>query len=173
LIWLHTYGERLVPEGEKFGAIPKGLARCTVAVPSGAEGYPETFEYEAGAQRLKVGDGVFEPVPREAWEFSISGLEVLKSWLSYRMRDSAGRRSSRLDEVLPTQWSASFTEELCRLLWLIEETLNLIPRAAELLAAIVAGSVLDKADLPSPSAEEKAAPKVSADQTEQLTMGTD
>ena len=170
LIWLHTYGERFVPEGEKFAAIPEGTAKCTVGVPADADAYPESFEYDGKAKRLTVGTGVFEPVEPEAWGFSVSGLEVVKSWLSYRLREGAGRRSSPLDQIRPAQWPTNFTEELCRLLWIIEETLALRPAASALLDDIVDGVLFGADELPTPSAAERAAPQVVKDTSEQLAL---
>lgn len=170
LIWLHTFGERLIPEGEKHGDTPRGAARCTTGVPTEADRYPESFEYEAEKKRLLVDGGVFEPVTPEVWDFGVSGLQVVKSWLAYRMKEGAGKRSSPLDEIRPHAWPASFTEELCQLLWIIEATVAVAPRASELLAAIVDGPVFEMTELPKPTDEEKAAPKASTDATEQLSM---
>lgn len=174
LIWLHTYGERFVPEGEKFGAIPEGGAKCAVGVPGDRESYPESFKYEEGAKRLTVGDGIFEPVEPAVWNFSVSGLDVVRSWLSYRMREGAGKRSSALDEIRPAQWPTGFTEELCRLLWIVEATLALKPAASKFLDEIVDGAVFNADELPSPSDDERAAPEAAKkDTTEQLALGDD
>jgi len=170
LIWLHTYGERFVPDTENFGDIPAGGARCTVAVPSAPDGYPEKFDYDRDAKRLTVGEGVFEPVTQEVWEFNVSGLQVVKSWLSYRMKQGAGRRSSPLDEIRSERWPASFTEELCKLLWILEQTLNLTPKAAALLDEIVEGALFDADELPIPTAEERLAPRIAPDESEQLSI---
>lgn len=169
LIWLHTYGERFVPSGEKYGEIPPGEAKCTVAVPTEKDRYPETFEYEEEAQRLRVGDGVFEPVSPEVWNFSVSGLQVVRSWLSYRMKEGAGKRSSPLDDIRPEKWPADFTEELCCLLWILEQTVALAPQLSELLDKIVEGPVFAADELPMPTAEERAAPKPS-EAEEQLSL---
>jgi hypothetical protein len=173
LVWLHTYGQRFVPIGEKFGEIPPGSAQCAVAVPTESKRYPETFVYDDEAQRLHVGEGVFEPVTPEVWSFSVSGLHVVRSWLSYRMREGAGKRSSPLDGIRPQNWSASSTEELCRLLWIIEHTLALAPAASDLLDRIIAGPVFTAEELPKPTSEEKAAPKPQADADEQLSLETE
>jgi hypothetical protein len=170
LIWLHTYGERLVPAGERFGAIPSGSARCTVAVPTGQADYPEEFCYKPESKRLTVGKGVFEPVDPAIWEFDVSGFQVVRSWLSYRMKEGAGRRSSKLDEIRPERWPASFTEELCKLLWIVEQTLALTPEAAELLDEIVESPVWRADELPTPTEAERAAPKVVRGEPEQLEM---
>jgi len=173
LIWLHTYGERFVPPGEKFGVVPLGSAKCTVGVPADSAHYPETFEYDEDECRLHVGDGVFEPVAPEVWNFSVSGLRVVRSWLSYRMKEGAGKRSSPLDEIRPESWPTLFTEELCRLLWIIEETLALIPAVNGLLDQIVESPVFSAEDLPTPSEEERAAPKLTSAGNEQLSLGED
>ena len=173
LIWLHTYGERFVPEDEKRGVLPSGDAKCSVAVPSSVESYPEEFAYDPEKLQLRVGAGVFEPVEPPVWEFSVSGLQVVKSWLSYRMKTGAGRRSSPLDDIRPQQWPAAFSEELCRLLWIIEMTISLEAEASDLLSDIVDGPVFAADEVPSPSSEERAAPKADAATPEQLEIGSE
>ncbi len=170
LIWLHTYGERFTPDGEKPGVVPAGTAKCTTAVPADPADYPEEFDFDPKSKRLTVGEGIFEPVDPAIWEFSVSGLQVVKSWLSYRMKEGAGKRSSSLDEIRPERWPADFTEELCKLLWIVEQTIELIPQAADLLEQIVDGPVFAAEELPTPSDAERAAPKVQRDEPEQLEM---
>jgi Type ISP C-terminal specificity domain/N-6 DNA Methylase len=170
LIWLHTYGERFTPDGEKPRSVPAGAAKCTTAVPADPESYPEEFDFDPKSKRLTVGKGVFEPVDPAIWEFNVSGLQVVKSWLSYRMKEGAGKRSSPLDEIRPERWPADFTEELCKLLWILEQTVELIPQAADLLEQIVDGPVFAADELPAPSDAERAAPKVQKDEPEQLEI---
>ena len=113
LLYLHTYGQRFArPEDDGF--IPQGTSRCIS--PVSIEGLPETFSYDAERQTLVIGDGEFTPVAPEVWGYSVSGLQVVKSWLDYRKRHRAGRSSSLLDTVRPARWD--FTEELLELLWL-------------------------------------------------------
>jgi Type ISP C-terminal specificity domain/N-6 DNA Methylase len=171
LIWLHTYGERMTPGGEAFGSIPPGEAKCTKGVPADPDQYPQAFRFDAKENRLHVGDGIFEPVLPEVWDFSVSGLQIVKSWLSYRMQEGAGKKSSPLDTIRPQQWPSSFTEELCRLLWIIEETLELVPQASALVERIVDGEVFSEEELPTPSSEERAAPKLGSDGPEQMSLG--
>ncbi|MGI8520703.1 MAG: type ISP restriction/modification enzyme [Actinomycetota bacterium] len=35
---------------------------------------------------------MFSPVPSEIWQFEVSGLRVLQSWLGYRMAKGKGRK---------------------------------------------------------------------------------
>jgi hypothetical protein len=158
LIWLHTFGERFVPEKQKAGSVPQGVARALKAIPGNPDGYPSTYAYDEEKQELQVGAGVLGPVAPAVWTFSVSGLHVLGSWLDYRMKDGAGRRSSDLDKVRPTVWPAAFTEELLRLLWILERTVNLAPKLNETLAAVVNGATFRADELPAPSDEQRLAP---------------
>lgn len=73
LIWLHTYGERFVPDGEEAGRVPGGVARCTEPVGTTAESYPTSHSYDEEKSELRVGDGVFAPVAVDIRSYSVSG----------------------------------------------------------------------------------------------------
>ena len=148
LLWLHTYGERFVPTGQPVGQIQPGSSRCVAAVASSADAYPSSFAYNTDSQTLHVGDGRFAPVAREVFEFEVSGLYVVKSWLGYRMKRGGGRKSSPLNDIRPNSWTAAFTAELLELLWVLEATLAIYPEQADLLKEIVAGDCFSSDDLP-------------------------
>ena len=145
LLWLHTYGERFAHAADPAG-FPRGSARCTVAVP--ATPLPEDFSHDAATSTLHVGGGRFAPVSRAAWEFEVSGLKVLRSWLDDRSADPGGKRSSPLDDIRPAAWTAAFTTELLKLLAILETTLAGYPAQADLLERIAAGPLVNAANLP-------------------------
>ena len=126
LLWLHSYGQRFVPDGEQPGRVPSGKARCTQAVPGDADGYPDSFTYHDATRTLHVGSGEFAPVAPDIYEFEVSGLKVVQSWLSYRMKMGAGRKSSPLDDIRPAHWTSAFTTELLELLWVLEATVAIV-----------------------------------------------
>jgi hypothetical protein len=95
---------------------------------------------------LYVGKGIFENVRPEVWEFNVSGFEVVKSWLGYRMRKRSGKSSSPLDELRPESWE--FDEELLDLLWVLDHTIDLLPDLAENLELILAGTLFVGTELP-------------------------
>jgi hypothetical protein len=95
LIWLHTFGERFVPARLRRGFVPQGHARCTRGVPTTPEGYPEEFSYDRAQELLRVGAGEFQPVLPAVWRFSVSGLNVLESWLNYRKGSGEMKWDSR------------------------------------------------------------------------------
>ena len=160
LIRLHTYGQRFTSTELGSGIVPQGSARCEKSVGESLEDYPDGFEYHENARILFVGAGRFTPVQPEVWEFSVSGFKVVQSWLRYRRRDGAGRKSSPLDEIRPARWTAQFTNELLELLWTLEATIDHYPALADLLDAITAGPTFTADELPQPSAQQRQAPKV-------------
>lgn len=145
LLFLHTFGERFAA-GQSW---PEPVVKCHKPVPSGE--LPETFDYDEERRVIDVGGGEFGPVSPEIWNYEVSGLKVVQSWLDYRMRKRKGKASSPLDEIRPAEWPSEFTSELLRLLNLLTRTLEIHSEQAELLDAICAGDLLqadDLADLP-------------------------
>jgi hypothetical protein len=149
LLWLHTYGERFVPKGKQRGRVPPGTAKCVNPVPDHPSGYPESFDYNVPARTLRVGGGQFLPVSPEVFDFEVSGLKVVQSWLAYRMKKGAGKKSSPLDAIRPERWTSAATTELLQLLWVLEATIETYPEQRDLLDAVVSGPCIDAAELPS------------------------
>lgn len=158
LIYLHTYGERFA-QGQTW---PHGCARCTKAIAT--EGLPEKFSYNEATHTLHIGDGLFEPVTPTVWDFEVSGLKVLQSWLGYRMKCRKGKKSSPLDDITPTSWPPEFTSELLRLLHLLEETQGIYPQQKTLLEQIVKGPLLSASLLGTPPDEYRKPPANSGTQ---------
>ncbi|HEX5411712.1 MAG TPA: type ISP restriction/modification enzyme [Terriglobia bacterium] len=140
LLWLHTYAERYVPNGHRRGQVPEGSARCTRAVPGDKDSYPASYGYNDATKTLSVGAGAFAPVTPEVYNFEVSGLKVVQSWLGYRMRNPKGKKSSPLDEIHPEKWTSEFTTELLELLWILEATIAEYPHQSKLLTAVTVGA---------------------------------
>ena len=162
LLWLHSYGERFVPAGEQYGRVPSGAARCIKAVPIDPDGYPDSFTYNDATRTLHVGRGEFAPVTPEIYEFEVSGLKVVQSWLNYRMKSGAGRKSSPLDDIRPARWTSAFTTELLELLWVLEATVATYPKQEELLKAVVEGACFQADDLPTVPDDMRTPPRARA-----------
>lgn len=137
------------------GAPPPGQARCTAPV----VGCPERHRYDEATRTLVVGAGRFAPVAPEVWRFSVSGLQVVKSWLDYRMKGGAGRRSSPLDDIRPEAWTEEMIRELLELLWVLEATLARYPELDEFLERVLAGELWTEAELPRPTEAERKQPR--------------
>ena len=147
LLWWHTWGERFAPVGQTH--LPPGRAEQLTPV----EGMPEKRHYDPDTQRLTVGTGTFGPVNPEVWNFAVSGLKVVDSWLGYRMKTRKGRKSSDLDDIRPIRWTQ--TDELLRLLAILEHTIEVTPTAAALLDEILAKPLIPATGLPKPTPDQR------------------
>jgi hypothetical protein len=85
-----------------------------------------TFCYDGA--RIRIGDLLVGPVDRSVWDFSVSGLQVVKSWLRYRQRAQV--------------WSPEITAELLELLWLLEATVAMQPTLEAALDDVCTGPTL-------------------------------
>lgn len=157
LLFLHTYGERYVTPPRARGIVRSGAARVTVPVSQDPEHYPREFVYDEQARELRVGDGVFASVAPEVWAYGVSGLRVIRSWLGYRMKERTGKRTP-LDHVQPERWTTELTEELLRLVWIIERTVEIGQRQVDLLDRILPSDLLLAADLATSPRSVRAAP---------------
>ncbi|HEX5354248.1 MAG TPA: type ISP restriction/modification enzyme [Rhodanobacteraceae bacterium] len=156
LLWLHSYGERFAERQPVLAP----LAKCLKGVPAGA--LPEKFAYDAARHVIDVGGGEFGPVPPEVWNYEVSGLKVVQSWLGYRMKNRKGKKSSPLDDITPKEWSSEYTSEFLRLLNLLIHTLTLQPQQSALLDAILAGPLLPASALAPVPEQWRAAPSINA-----------
>jgi hypothetical protein len=91
VIWLQTFGERF-SEGKPAGPprLPPDRRPKTIdghGIPSSQEGFPDSIDYDAAKQELKVGCGRIGPVPEAVWEYEVSGKQVLRQWFSYRKKN--------------------------------------------------------------------------------------
>lgn len=161
LLFLHTYGERFRPRGKAAADIPTGTARVQEAISDKPADYPEKFEYIEKSKTLCVGAGAITPVEPDIWEYKVSGLQVVKSWLGYRMKFRKGRKSSPLDDIHPERWTSEFTDELLRLLSILEHTIAMQPKLSDLLGSVCDGQLLLASDLPAVPAHMRKPPKAS------------
>ncbi|HEV7877946.1 type ISP restriction/modification enzyme [Bradyrhizobium sp.] len=157
LIWLHTYAERFRGQG-RDDSIPPGSAKNVKAVSSNTTKYPVDYTYDLEKREVCVGDGRFGPVKPEVWEFEVSGLKVVQSWLGYRMKVRAGKKSSPLDDIRPASWTPRMTDEFLKLLWVLEASLAMEPELVAALDKVVAGECFRAIDLPQPTDAERKAP---------------
>lgn len=173
VIAFQTYAERF-PEaiGTSKGQVPNGRARVKIEIPDDPDRYPQNLRavrYADNERELHVGEGVISDVDPRIWEYEVSGLRVVRSWLGYRMRERSGRTSSPLDDIRPERWTWEMTKELLELLWVLEGVIALEPAQAELLDEIIAGDLFLADDLPTPTEAERRAPRVERQQ--QMGLG--
>jgi hypothetical protein len=151
-LWLHTYGEQCDdPTAGRPAGPPRSSKerrpRVVVKIPDTEAGMPTAIAYDPHSQVLQVGAGRIDRVPPQVWAYEVSGWRVVKRWFEYRKRTPRGRRSSKLDHVVPTRWHPDYTTELLNLLQVLQRLVDLEPVQAELLDRICAGAQIAEADL--------------------------
>lgn len=156
LLFLHTYGERF-GENQTW---PTNVVKCHKAVPSGC--LPERYSFKEEISRVFVDTGEFGPVSAAVWNYEVSGLKVVQSWLGYRMRERKGRKSSPLDDVKPTEWGSEMASEFLRLLNLLTATLEIHKTQDQVLSSILDGELLAACELGPLPDQWRLSPKVAA-----------
>lgn len=157
LIWLHTFAERFRGNG-RGDELPQGVATMIKGVSSDPAAYPREYRYVPAKKEITVGDGRFGPVSATVWEFQVSGLKVVQSWLAYRMKKRKGKKSSPLDDMRPERWTPRMSDEFVELLWVLEATLAMEPQLKDALDKVVAGPCFTASELPQPQPQERKPP---------------
>lgn len=160
VLWLHTYGERYDDKtaGRPLGAplLPEGERPSHIqAVPTSEDQMPDKISYDEATATLIVGEdnllgtaGRITRVSREVWEYAVGDKRVVRMWFGYRQRNPRRKkRTSDLDKINPTRWTAQFDDELLALLNVLGCCVALEPRQADLLDRICAGPLVTVADL--------------------------
>ena len=133
-----------------------GTAKCVASVSS--QEFPDDFNYDESSNTLCIGEGKFAPVSPEVYNFEVSGLKVVSSWLKYRTK-GANKKSSPLDDIRPERWTLEYTKELLNLLWILEATLASYPEQKALLEEILEGPLFIASELPDVPEEMREAPQ--------------
>ncbi|MET8118813.1 type ISP restriction/modification enzyme [Micromonospora sp. NPDC005291] len=179
VLWLHTYGEGFTAPERPAGSIrfPSGDARQPLSL-TPVTLVPETISYDPQRQVIAVGDGEFGPVGLDAWDYAVGGRNIIKSWFNYRKKEPGGRRGSPLDDMHVDAWEPSWTGEFIDLLTVLTRLVELEPTQTELLAAVLAGEVVDRDQLatagvrwPAGSADRKPLYGLTSDQHEAAADG--
>ncbi|MEU8956795.1 type ISP restriction/modification enzyme [Streptomyces sp. NPDC048518] len=125
---------RLQLRGNGSGDRPKlpGGRRPYVRSPLPAR--PRTLAYDADEEVLLVGDeGVISPVPREAWEYEVSGVRIVERWFALR---TEAADAGTLEAIRPATWPQPWTSELLELITVLALAAELAPRQEELCSAL-------------------------------------
>lgn len=159
VIWLHTYGERMVDEE---AGRPAGPPRISVdgptipragAIPATPEDFPNELRYDAAARRLFVGKGYVDNVSQAMVDYDVSGMNVLNQWFSYRKKDRRRpiigdrRPPSPLSDIQPDHWLPEYTSDLLDLLHVLGRLVALEPAQAKVLDNILAATLLEHEQL--------------------------
>jgi type ISP restriction-modification system protein len=151
IVWLHTYGERFAdPQAGRPHRLPRlphaEQPRVILPINEDPSELPDRIDYDAASRALLIGKGRIEPVPPAVYAYEVSGMPVVRKWFNYRSARPRGRRGSPLDDIRP-DWDSETTGDLLDLLNVLGLCIALEPSQADLLDRILAGPIIDVADL--------------------------
>ncbi|MEU7645499.1 type ISP restriction/modification enzyme [Streptomyces huasconensis] len=127
LLWLQVRGDGERPK------LPGGR-RPYVRAPLPAR--PGSLAYDAEERVLRVGEeGVISPVPREAWEFEVSGVRVIERWFGARAAGGDAGPGT-LEAIRPATWPQAWTSELLELITVLALVAEVTPRQRELATGV-------------------------------------
>nr|WP_237546428.1 type ISP restriction/modification enzyme [Streptomyces sp. SID5606] len=151
VLWASTYGDVCAhsASGRPPGSIAyepgdKRQVRCLEPV---GDDRPDEMHYDVFTHTVRVGQGVFGPVSDAVWSYDVGGVNILKRWFGYRRQRSTAKRSSPLDDISVTRWTAEWSAELVDLLTLLRRLTELAEAQDVLLRNILAGPLVTEADL--------------------------
>jgi Type ISP C-terminal specificity domain/N-6 DNA Methylase len=160
VLWLHTFGERMIAPQQERPAGPPRLPAASMptipkagAISSSPDEMPDVINYDAGKQRLLVGHGFIDNVPQAVWQYEVSGMKVLLQWFSYRKKNRERpiigdrRPPSPLGDIKPDHWLPEYTSELLNVLNVLGFLVELEPKQADLLERICDGPLISGAEL--------------------------
>lgn len=140
LIWAQTYGQVSAPD------LPAGDISFPVGDPHRVLNHVAVSELPSGVvfdptgEEIQLGGGRFGPVTQAMFDYEVGGRNVLKSWVGYRSKEAAGKRTSALDDIQSTEWVHTWTVELIELLTALRRLTDLEKDQAVLLAEVMATS---------------------------------
>lgn len=152
ILWLHSFGERFADDK------PAGAPRLpddrkpdyskAGSISNKPEDFPDTLDYDAAMQRLKIGTGYIDRVPPAVWEYEVSGKQVLRQWFSYRKKNRERpqigdkRKPSPLGDIQPDHWLPEYSSELINVLNVLGMLVELEPKQADLLKRVCDGPLI-------------------------------
>jgi len=109
---------------------------------------PDEIQYDESQQRLLVGSGFINNVPKAVWDYEVSGKRVLTQWFSYRKKNRERpiigdrRPPSKLGDIQSHHWLAEYTTELLNVLHVLALLIEMEPDQARNLEEICAEQTL-------------------------------
>ncbi|WP_256777102.1 MULTISPECIES: type ISP restriction/modification enzyme [unclassified Stenotrophomonas] len=155
VIWLHTFGERMVDASDgRPHSSPRVAADVRPRIPqegglASDAALPKQMRYDEAQSRLYLDDSFIEHVSPRVWSYEVDGKHVLPLWFSFRKADRSKpamgdkRPPSPLDSVVPEFWPAEYTADLIDLLNVLTMLVELEPLQSALLDELCSGLLLD------------------------------
>ncbi len=148
IVWTHTFGAAFAdtdagrpPDDIRYpDADPRRVLNHNAVTEM-----PETLSYDTSTGHVRAGTGEWGPVPEAVFDYTVGGVNTLKSWFKSRKADPGGRKGSPLDDIHPQTWPGDWSVELTDLLSVLKRLVEVQDKQATLLDAITSGPLLSRA----------------------------
>ncbi len=152
VLCLHTDGERFPGAVSQAGGKKPRLSgdrapKVVQKIPDTPEDWPDTIDHDPETETLYIGTGAIRPVPKEVWEYEVTGMRIVRKWFGYRRKTTAAKWSSPLSDIRPSHWSARETADLLVLLHVLALVVEREPAQMDLLNRIRTSTLVSIADL--------------------------
>jgi hypothetical protein len=157
LLFHQTFGQRVLLGTESL--LPAKPVGAWIVIPRNAPSDVSQIDYSPEDSSLIVGEGIFQGLRPEIWDFEVSGMKILKKWLGYRTQRGTGRAatsSTNLDKIRPVKWEKEWTDEFEQLVSLVAVSIEAKTIGEQLLDEILENETFSSEQLsPPPNALRK------------------
>lgn len=148
ILYLSTFGKRCGTNPTEPLKAPNGPTLDAV-MPTEAHSITHneatstlTIHGPAGSRK-----GAIRNVSTEVYNYNTANMNVIQSWFGYRKHEPAGKKTSPLDEIHPTAWSATYSTDLINLLDVLTLLVAERPAQKKLLDNILNQPLITRNDL--------------------------
>lgn len=152
VLWASTFGQRYVDATDGRPPGPSGVRRAaqpgiTYTARIAPTPLPDSLHYDERRQAVLIGTGVFTGVSPRMRNYEVGHRKVLDHWLAARSSRPTGRIGSPLDHIRSERWRSEWSTELAEILSVLRHLTNLESEQATLLDRVLAGPLIDVAEL--------------------------
>jgi hypothetical protein len=111
--------------------------------------------FDPEKRELHVADGLLSGVSKGAFNFKVSGYEVIRRWVSFRCSEvggRGGRNEDSLDQVSASSWLKEWSVELCDVVNSLNGLVRLGSEGDALLDLVLRSYLIQASEIPQPEA---------------------
>ncbi|MGW1957394.1 type ISP restriction/modification enzyme [Streptomyces sp. NPDC001920] len=108
---------------------------------------PLTLAYDRDGEALLLDEGRISPVPPQAWDYEVAGVNVLEQWFTARVMEP---EPGTLAAIRPATWPQAWTSELLELITVLALLAELPAAGLELSSTVTAAELRKAGVLPVP-----------------------
>lgn len=145
VLWCHTFGlvgawdaDTSVTSTTGGMTLPRYETSMGRHLPTGRPAY------DPATQTLTVGHGEWSHVSPAVRDYAVGGTNVIDAWVDKRSASPGGKKTSPLDDVVPTEWEDEWSRDFTEILCVLTRLVSLESDQAAVLNEILEGPLLSR-----------------------------